>query len=104
MNTASASVHTAASLARPVASLLDWLPPADMLRRLTIADNGCVSDPQSGQVYALCESALAILQLARKQMQMDDLLEGLCSDYVAVPARIERPMPDCAGRLGLFVR
>lgn len=100
-------MNTTAALNTPTQATsvtLDWLPPDDIIRRLSISDSGSVADPDSGHVYALNAHAVAILKLARQQILMDDLLEGLCSNYVPVPARATRQAEDCYNRLKMFVR
>lgn len=64
---------------------LDWLPSHDALRHMDIAENGSVSDQQSGESYELRDTAVAILQLARDQVRMDELLEEICGGYIATP-------------------
>lgn len=84
---------------------LDWLPSHDTLRHMTITDNGSVSDLQNGESYQLCDTAVAILQLARDQVRMDELLDEICNGYVTTPHHnTNESGSEFAGRAHMLVK
>lgn len=73
-------------------------------KRLALSESGFVFDPVSGQSFTVNETGLAVLRLAQKQQEPEQLVAELSEEFDASVTEISRDVSDFVNRLKGFLK